>query len=58
MIYLDSFRVPDQHAEDMYLHEIKMTCFDSYYPFHVFRYRRVPEITFAPITILYGGNGA
>lgn len=58
MIYLDSFRVPDQHAEDMYLHEIKMTCFDSYYPFHVFRYRRVPEITFAPITILYGGNGS
>ena len=58
MVYLERFALPTQGQEDAFLGEIKRTCYDSRYPFNVFRYRRMPELEFAPITILCGGNGS
>lgn len=58
MVYLERFSLPDQEAEDGFLSEIRRTCYSTKYPFHVFRYRNVPEFRFSPITILYGGNGS
>ena len=58
MLYLDHFRLPDQGMEDSFLETIRRTCYPTKYPFHVFRYRQMPELEFAPITIFYGGNGS
>ena len=58
MIYLERFTLPTQEQEDLFLGSIQRTCYDSRYPFHVFRYRRLPPLEFSPITILYGGNGS
>jgi len=58
MIWLERFLLPDQGMEDGFLFDIKRTCYTTRYPFNVFRYRRVPEFTFEPVTILYGGNGS
>ena len=58
MLYLEHFRLPDQNQEDGFLTSIKRTCYPTKYPFHIFRYRRMPELEFAPITIFYGGNGS
>ena len=48
MVYLERFALPTQGQEDAFLGEIKRTCYDSRYPFNVFRYRRMPELEFAP----------
>ena len=58
MLYLERFRLPDQGMEDGFLETIQRTCYPTKYPFHVFRYRQVPELEFSPITIFYGGNGS
>ena len=58
MIYLERFRLPDQDQEDAFLSGIRRTCYPTRYPFHVFRYRRMPELEFEPVTILAGGNGS
>ncbi len=57
-MYLDRFTLPDQNREDAYLGQLRRTCYDSRYPFGVFRYRCLPPLEFAPITILCGGNGS
>ena len=58
MVYLRSFCIPDQDMEDAFLGAQKRTCYPTKYPFHVFRYRNVPQIDFEPITIFCGGNGS
>lgn len=58
MIYLERFTLPTQEQEDLFLSSIRRTCYDSRYPFHVFRYRRLPPLEFSPITIFYGENGS
>ena len=58
MIYLRRFRLPGQEETDNFLSDQRRTCYPSKYPFHVFRYRRLSELTFEPVTILYGGNGS
>lgn len=57
-MYLDRFTLPGQDREDAYLGQLRRTCYDSRYPFGVFRYRGLPPLEFAPITILCGGNGS
>lgn len=37
---------------------LKKTCYDTYYPFQIFRKNRLTRLDFEPITILYGGNGS
>lgn len=58
MVYLSSFKLPGQAQEDAFLSNIRRTCYPTKYPFHVFRYRQVPELQFGPITIFCGGNGS
>lgn len=58
MIYLDWFLFPDSETEfDFFLRQ-KRTCYDSYYPFQVLSRNQFRRIDFAPVTILYGGNGS
>ena len=58
MLYLQRFRLPNQSQEDGFLSDIRRTCYPTKYPFHIFRYRRMPELEFEPITIFCGGNGS
>lgn len=60
MIYLSRFTLPDQGRRELALeHAVNnRTCFTNYYPFHVFDNREEVTLSFAPITVFYGGNGS
>ena len=61
MLYLRRFQLPAEAAEWSFLvenREIKRTCYGSRYPFGFFPPKKMPALTFAPITILCGGNGS
>lgn len=61
MIYLQSFTLPTQSREEdyfMWSQKAKRTCYDSHYPFGLFKYREIPELYFDDITIFYGNNGS
>ena len=61
MIYLQSFTLPTQSREEDYFmwnQKAKRTCYDSHYPFGLFKYREIPELYFDDITIFYGNNGS
>ena len=46
--------------EDFFINNVKAkrTCYDSKYPFGLFRYRELPEFYFDDVTIFYGNNGS
>ena len=61
MLYLQSFKMPSEDDEyRFFLNSLKArrTCYDSKYPFGLFRYRELPELYFDDITIFYGNNGS
>ena len=58
MVYLKSFEFPDDDREFDFLLGVKRTCYTSFYPFKILSRRRFERIDFAPITMLYGGNGS
>nr|MBQ8890460.1 AAA family ATPase [Clostridia bacterium] len=60
MIYLGSFSLPSEDDELGFFHSVKAqrTCYDSKYPFGLFRYRDFPELSFNDITVFYGNNGS
>lgn len=58
MVYLKTFRLPGPDAETNFFYTVSRTCYDSFYPFGVFKSRRMPNFVFEPVTILYGGNGS
>lgn len=58
MLYLQKFIFPDMETESDFLSKLRRTCYDTYYPFQVFIKNRLTFLEFAPITILYGGNGS
>ena len=58
MLYLSHFSFPDSDREFDFFRTQKRTCHDSYYPFQVLCRRGLRELSFEPITILYGGNGS
>lgn len=60
MIYLSRFTLPDQGRRELALeHAVNnRTCFTNYYPFHVFDNWEEVTLSFAPITVFYGGNGS
>lgn len=59
---MESFTLPDDDMEwNFWMYggfKPKLTCYESRYPFGVFRGRELPILEFAPITIFYGGNGS
>ncbi len=57
MIYLSAFRFPSQGREAEYFTLPHHTCYTSLYPFQVLG-DRVERLDFAPVTVLYGGNGS
>ena len=61
MVYLQSFTLPTENQEhEFFMNSMKAkrTCYDSKYPFGLFRYREIPEFFFDDITIFYGNNGS
>lgn len=65
MLYLNSFRLPSEKAEDGYLlsmsePRMNMFCYSdtNAYPFKIFTPKRLTHIDFSQITMLYGGNGS
>lgn len=58
MIYLSQFTFPGIEREEIFLNEIKRTCYDSFYPFQILSRNRLRVLDFEPITIFYGGNGS
>ncbi len=61
MVYLQSFSFPTKDSEEDFFigsPKAKKTCYDSHYPFGVFRYRALPEFFFDDVTIFYGNNGS
>ena len=63
MLYLERFQLPGQEREDDFLSDYLnpktlRTCYPTKYPFHVFRYRKIPDLEFSSVTIFYGGNGS
>lgn len=58
MFYLSQILFPTVGQEETYLHEIRRTCYDSFYPFQVLSRNGLARLDFEPVTILYGGNGS
>ena len=58
MIYLKSFDLMSETAEEQYLNNFKRTCFESYYPMMMFPNKHLESIDFSDITIFCGGNGS
>lgn len=67
MVYLQSFSFPTEDQEINYMfdlgggepnYKVKVSYYDSKYPFGLFRYRKLPEFYFDDITIFYGNNGS
>lgn len=64
MVYLKEFRLPSREAEEKYLHHYYCggtygnTYHASTYPFKLFPEMELQELSFSPITILYGSNGS
>lgn len=61
MIYLNSFTFPTEDEEqDFFMTSQKASrrCYESYYPFGLFRDRELPEFYFDDITVFYGNNGS
>lgn len=61
MIYIKNLSLPPASAEQSHLSdalEVKMTCFNNFYPFGVFQYRFNESIELSHITIFCGDNGS
>ncbi|MHA3067193.1 AAA family ATPase [Lacticaseibacillus saniviri] len=58
MQYIESFTLPDEHAEWKFFIDQKSKAFTTYYPFQLFPNKQLTNLTFEPVTILYGDNGS
>lgn len=58
MIYLDSITFPGEDEEWSFNLSVQRTCYTTMYPFAILSKVGLERIDFAPITILYGGNGS
>ena len=55
---LSNFQFADELKEELFLNDIKRTCYNSFYPFGVLSMHHLHRLDFEPVTILYGGNGS
>lgn len=58
MIYLEKFQTVDREREELFLNDIRSTCFQTFYPFQVFCYRELAAFSFDAVTVFAGGNGS
>ena len=56
--YLKTFNLASPEQEDNFLMSQRRTCYNGCYPFKIFPKKELERISFAPITIFYGGNGS
>lgn len=57
MLYISKFEFPDAETETDFRFGLKMTCYDSIYPFGVLSRKGLTQLDFEDITLLCGGNG-
>lgn len=57
-MYLSNFQFADELKEELFLNDIKRTCYNSFYPFGVLSMHHLHRLDFEPVTILCGGNGS
>lgn len=60
-MFLESFELPDVAWEEGFLNnniKMKMTCYSTVYPFKLFPAKKLTELCFEPVTLLYGSNGS
>ena len=57
-MFLSTFWFPAELREELFLNDIKRTCYESFYPFGVLSLHHLRQLDFEPVTILYGGNGS
>ena len=58
MVYLAACTFPDDGEEFDYCLKVPHNVYTSFYPFKVLSRHRLERVEFAPVTILYGGNGS
>lgn len=58
MIYLSKFQFPAAERETDFLFALKMTCYDTIYPYGILSRHHLSRIDPEPVTIFYGGNGS
>lgn len=57
-MYLESFTIPSLDQQDDFLMALRRTCYNDFYPFRVFDHWAPQQISFGPVTMLYGNNGS
>lgn len=58
MLFLSQFRFPDSEKESDFFFKLKLTCYDTAYPYGILSKHHLGQLDFKPVTILYGGNGS
>ena len=56
MLYISRFEFPDVETETDFRFGLKMTCYDSIYPFGVLSEKGLTQLDFEDITLLCGGT--
>ena len=57
-LFVKKLQLPLEDQEIRFVLGQKRTCYNGVYPFKIFPQKALSTLTFAPITILYGGNGS
>ena len=57
-VYLKHFRLLSDSAEALFFAKQRRTCYNNFYPFGFFPEKELEQLSFGPITFLYGGNGS
>lgn len=57
-LYIKSLTLASFGQEDDFIRSQVRTCYNSIYPFKIFPDKQLHTVSFAPITVFYGGNGS
>lgn len=56
--YIEKLLLQSDGQETQFIMNQRRTCYNGIYPYKIFPQKGLREISFAPITIFYGGNGS
>lgn len=57
-LFLKKLQLVPEYQEIRFILGQKRTCYNGVYPFKIFPRKELSTLSFAPVTILYGGNGS
>ena len=57
-LFVKKLQLVSDDRETSFILGQKRTCYNGVYPFKIFPPKELSALTFAPVTILYGGNGS